>query len=77
MPASSEQSINDVTAKAVCDIHMATRQSLQLKAEKERAIRDLLLGRYILGILPKGFGKSSTLSVLRWPKVASLVFYSV
>ena len=58
MAASSEQPINDVIAKAVCDIQMATGQSVQLKAEQERAFRDLLLGRDVLADLPTGFGKS-------------------
>ena len=58
MAVSSEQSINDMIAKAVCDIQIATGQFLQLKAEQERAVRGLLLGRDVLAILPTGFGKS-------------------
>ena len=58
MGASSEQPIIGVIVNAVCDIQMATGQSLQLKPEQERAVRDLLLGRDVLAILPTGFGKS-------------------
>ena len=34
----------------ICDIQMDTGQSLQLKEEQERAVRDLLLGRDLLAI---------------------------
>jgi hypothetical protein len=42
----------------ISDIHLATDHCIQLKEEQDKAVRDLLKGKYVFAVLPTGYGKS-------------------
>ena len=55
MAALVEGSIDEVLSKVVSDIQLATDHCIQLKEEQDKAVRDLLKGKYVFAT---GYGKS-------------------
>jgi superfamily II DNA or RNA helicase len=51
-----EGSIDEVLV--ISDIQLATDHCIQLKEEQDKAVRDLLKGKYVIAVLPTGYGKS-------------------
>ena len=51
-----EGSIDEVLV--ISDIQLATDHCIQLKEEQDKAVRDLLKGKYVFAVLPTGYGKS-------------------
>ena len=42
----------------ISDIQLATDHCIQLKEEQDKAVWDLLKGKYVFAVLPIGYGKS-------------------
>jgi superfamily II DNA helicase RecQ len=53
-----EGSIDEVLSKVISNIQLATDHCIQLKEEQDKAVRDLLKGKYVFAVLQTGYGKS-------------------
>ena len=50
-----EGSIDEVLSKVISDIQLATHHCIELKEEQDKAVRDLLKGKYVFAVLPTGY----------------------
>ena len=54
------QLVNDCVRSVICRLNASqfSRQELILKREQEIAVKELLVGKHVLAVLPTGYGKS-------------------